>query len=244
MRIAAVPLLLLIAAVQVASQDAPAPQPTFRAGINIVRVDAIVTDRSGNPVTGLTEADFEIVEDGKVQAIQQFRQVDADGRPSADDPPLREIRDRDDEALEASREDVRIFAILLADYQVCWERTEAVREALTRFVRTQLGPRDLVAVMNPLTPVRTLTFTYDHEAVVREIRQFSGRKGDYIPRNAIEGEQWIEANRSAEGEPGRFPLIMERIRDAVVRDALIALSVRVGSIRDGRKAIVFVSEGF
>jgi hypothetical protein len=91
--------------------------------------------------------------------------------------------------------------------------------------------------------VRTLTFTYDHEDVVREIRQFTGHKGDYTPRNAIESEQWIEGNRAA-ATAAEFPEAMERIRDAVVRDALTALAVRVGSTRDGRKSIVFVSEGF
>jgi VWFA-related protein len=239
-RVSAVVLLLLASAAQGASpQDAPAPagpQPTFRTGVNIVRVDAIVTDRRGDPVTDLAAADFEIVEDGKAQAIEQFRLVQADGRAQPDDPPVRIIRNRDDEEMETRREDVRIFAILLADYQVCWERTEAVRDALTRFVRTQLGPRDLVAVMHPLTSVRTLTFTYDHEDVVREIRQFTGRKGDYTPRNAIEEEHWNRA-RGATGT-------IDAIREAVVRDALTALAVRVGSTRDGRKSMVFVSEGF
>jgi VWFA-related protein len=238
-RVSTVLAILFISAAQAGAQDAPpaaGPQAPFRAGVNLVRVDAIVTDRRGNPITDLTAADFEIVEDGKAQTIEQFRQVAADGRPSPDDPPPREIRDRDDEALEASREDVRIFAILLADYQVCWERTEAVRDELTRFVRTQLGPRDLVAVMQPLTSVRTLNFTYDHESVVREIRQFTGRKGEYTPRNLVESEHWNRAMGS--------PATMDAIRDAVVRDALTALAVRVGSMRDGRKSIVFVSEGF
>src|SRR5687767_8203337 len=245
-RVPAVLVILFITAMQAGTQDAPpapGPQTPFRAGVNLVRVDAIVTDRDGHPVTDLTAADFEIVENGKAQAIEQFRHIQADGRLRPEDPPPREIRNRDDEALETSREDVRVFAIFLADYQVCRERTEPVREALTRFVRTQLGPRDLVAVMNPLTHARTLTFTYDHEEIVREIRQFTGRKGDYAPRNAIEGEQWIQANREAR-KPDEFPLVMDRIRDAVVRDALVALSVRVGSTRDGRKSIVFVSEGF
>ena len=188
-------LLVVISASSAGTQDPPAPepQPTFRAGVNIVRVDAIVTDRNGNPVTDLTASDFEIVEDGKAQPIEQFRQVQADGRPGPDDPVLRTIRNRDDEEIETSRDDVRIFAILLADYQVCWERSMPVREELTRFVRTQLGPRDLVAVMHPLTQVRTLTFTYDHEEVVREIRQFTGRKGDYTPRNAVEEEHMNRA---------------------------------------------------
>ena len=236
-------LLASLTARPAADQDQASPPQPFRSGVNIVRVDVIVTDSRGNPVTDLTAADFEIVEDGKAQTIEQFRQVQADGRPDADDPLPRTIRDRDDEALEASRDDVRIFAILLADYQVCWERTEPVRDALTRFIRTQLGPRDLIAVMSPLTPVRTLIFTYDHEQAVREIRQFTGRKGDYTPRNAIESEQWLRANEAVLSG-AEVPAVMDRIRDAVVRDALIALSVRVGSIRDGRKSIVFVSEGF
>ena len=239
MRVSAVLAVLVIASAPAWTQDAPAPsdpQPIFRTGVNVVRVDVIVTDRQGNPVTDLSAADFEIVEDGRPQPIEQFRQVQADGRPLREDPPPRAMRDRDDEAFEANREGVRIFAILLADYQVCWERSVPVRDALTRFVRTQIGRGDLVAVMRPLDSVRTLTFTYDHEAVVRDIRRFTGRKGDYTPRNVVESEQW---NR-AQGSPGA----MDAIRDAVVRDALTALAVRVGSVRDGRKSIVFVSEGF
>src|SRR5688572_2438166 len=48
-------------------------QPVFRTGINFVRVDAIVTDRQGNPVVDLKAADFEILEDGKPQTIESFR---------------------------------------------------------------------------------------------------------------------------------------------------------------------------
>jgi VWFA-related protein len=48
----------------------------FRSGIELIEVDAIVTDREGNPVRDLTAADFEIFEDGRPQAIQTFRFVD------------------------------------------------------------------------------------------------------------------------------------------------------------------------
>ena len=50
-----------------AIQQPPAPQqrpPIFRGGVSVVRVDAVVTDRSGVPVTGLKEEDFEIREGG------------------------------------------------------------------------------------------------------------------------------------------------------------------------------------
>ena len=42
-------------------------QPVFRGGINFVRVDVIVTDKKAQPVTNLTQADFEVLEDGKPQ---------------------------------------------------------------------------------------------------------------------------------------------------------------------------------
>jgi hypothetical protein len=93
-------------------------------------------------------------------------------------------------------------------------------------------PNDLLTLVYPLTPVTTLTFTRDHESVMRAIRLFEGRKGDYTPRNTAEEQHWRN-----------LPAI-ERIRSDVVIDALSALSVRLGSLREGRKSIVLVSDGF
>ena len=46
------------------------PQQTpFRAGVDLVEVDVIVTDKNGEPVTGLIAADFEIRERGQPQRI-------------------------------------------------------------------------------------------------------------------------------------------------------------------------------
>jgi VWFA-related protein len=226
--------LLLITVAVVSTQDPAAPQgdrqPTFRTGVNIVRVDVIVTDDNGNPVTDLTKDEFEIVEDGKVQTIDLFRQIRIDGTvPSIERP--RQVLTRDSEEREASREDVRIFAVLLADYQVCAARSRLVRDALTTFIG-KLGPNDLVAVMTPLTSIRDLAFTYDHDSIVQTLQRFEGRRGDYTPRNQIETEH-------AQLLGG-----VELIRAAVVRDALKALAVRLGSMREGRKTVIFVSEGF
>src|SRR5258708_12997465 len=54
----------------------PAQQPpVFRTGINFVRVDVIISDKAGNPVSDLTAADFEVVEDNKPQKIETFKLV-------------------------------------------------------------------------------------------------------------------------------------------------------------------------
>src|SRR5712671_4052310 len=62
------------------------PVPTFRAEANYVRVDVFPT-KDGAPVTDLTAADFEIVEDKAPQKIEQFERVviravgSSEGRP-------------------------------------------------------------------------------------------------------------------------------------------------------------------
>jgi VWFA-related protein len=193
-------------------------QPTFRGGINFVRVDVIVTDRKQQPVTDLRQEDFEVEEDGKAQAIEQFRLIKVDGAPPPPGEIARSIRSRDDEEREAARDDVRVYVFFLDDYHTRLENSMSVREPLTKFIETQLRPQDLVAVMYPLTPVSELTFTRNHEAVARAIQKFEGRKFDYQPRNQFEYEYW------------RYPTeTVERIRNDVVMSALEGLSVRLGA---------------
>ncbi len=48
------------------------PQPTFRAGVDLVTFGVTVVDRRGNLVTDLTRADFEIREDGALQTVTHF----------------------------------------------------------------------------------------------------------------------------------------------------------------------------
>jgi VWFA-related protein len=56
-----------------ALQDKPGGQGfSFRTGVELINVTATVTDDQGRFVSGLTAADFEVYEDGKLQSIQQF----------------------------------------------------------------------------------------------------------------------------------------------------------------------------
>ena len=208
-------------------------QPTFRAEINVVRVDVIVTDRDGNPVTDLQADDFEVFEDDTPQTIDSFRLVHLTGTPEPGAEPARPIRSGFDEEREAAREDVRLFAIFFDDYHVRFENAVRVREALINFISTQLGPLDMVSVMYPLTPLDAVQMTRNHDSIVAAIERFDGRKYEYEPRNLFE-QQYANYPTS----------VVERIRNEVSLSGLTALVTHLGGLREGRKALILVSEGY
>src|SRR5690349_8706696 len=77
-------------AAQPAATDQPpaaGQQPVFRAGINFVRVDVIVSDKAGNPVANLKPEDFEVTEQGKPQKVETFKLVSLDGGLTSAEPP-------------------------------------------------------------------------------------------------------------------------------------------------------------
>ena len=232
---------LAVRAQQAAGQtQAPAGQPqpadqtqlTFRSGINFVTVDAYVADSKGQPVTDLKQSDFEIIEDNKPQKIEQFRFIKVDGNPKPGEPPPQQIKNRDDEEREAARDDTRVFVIFLDDYHTRLGSSLAVRQPLSEWVQNNLRPLDMVAIMYPLTPVSDIDFTRDHNKIINAVQHFEGRKYKYEPRNLFE-EQYQRAPTE----------VVEQIRNQVVMTALRGLSTRLGSIREGRKSIIYVSEG-
>ena len=215
------------------AQQGQPQQPTFRAGVNFVRVDVIVSGRNDEPVADLTQADFEVTEDGKPQAIETFRFVSVSGTTAPGEAAPKEIRTDYDEESEAAKDDVRLFAIFLDDYHVRRGASLSVKKPLIQFLQAQLGDRDMVGIMYPLTPVSAVRMTRDRDELVRVIEQFEGRKYDYRPRNEIEDKYAM------------YPAaVVERIRNQVSMTALQSLVIRMGGLREGRKAVILVSEGY
>ena len=69
-----------------AQQQAPQPQraPTgVSEGVTAVLVDVVMRDRRGQPVRDLTQADFQVLEDGVAQTIGSFKPVLADAATAA-----------------------------------------------------------------------------------------------------------------------------------------------------------------
>src|SRR3977135_1632270 len=66
--------LMTFAALAQTPTPQPPAQPTFRTEANYVRVDVYPT-KDGAPVTDLRQEDFEVLEAGAPQKIEQFERV-------------------------------------------------------------------------------------------------------------------------------------------------------------------------
>lgn len=236
MRLVLVTLVVTLAAAPLALGTSQAPQapqaPIFRAGTDLVRVDVTVTARGDEPVADLKMDEFEITEDDVPQTVETLKFVQVDGKRTSNlDEPL-EIRSKEHAMLEATREDVRLFAIFLDDYHIDKrpEITLPLRDVLTRFVNS-LGPNDLVALMEPLTTLYDLKYTRSKPDLINRIRTFEGRRGETFPvKSAVEEAQLSQRN-------------WMELRSGVTLSALKALATQMGGLRDGRKSILFFSQG-
>lgn len=218
-----------------ATQQDPPPAsqqpPVFRAGTNQVRVDVTVLDRKGQPLTNLTKEDFEVREDGVPQAIDTIKLVEATGEAPENDTSL-PIRSPQHAAVEAARDDIRVFVIFWDEYHI-GQMAPAIRarEALGNFVQFAFGPTDLVAVTDQLTPSDAIRFTRDRRALADQVHKLTGRQGVYLPaRSAVEEAQMYRSRD------------IEMLRSQVTTSALDATIAFLGSIKEGRKAILFVSQ--
>ena len=219
------------------AEDAAEPQsptPIFRTGINYIRVDVIATDGDGNHVTDLTLDDFEVYEDDVLQDVDSFQRIEVDMLPAIDGEPVTEVGiRRSDQELAASQADVRVFVIFLDDYHVREGNSIQAGLMLTDFLENDLIPTDLVGVMYPLMPLDDVRLTRNHESVINAVKQFRGIKYDYEIRNQFEARY----NQYS-------TTVVERIRNDVSLSALRGLMVLLGGLREGRKSVLVVSEGY
>ena len=62
--------------------------PTFKAGTHLVAVDIVATNAKGDPITGLKQQDFEVLEDGKRQSIATFEEHSGTAISPIELPPM------------------------------------------------------------------------------------------------------------------------------------------------------------
>jgi VWFA-related protein len=123
------------------ARPAQAP-PTFRSGVELITVDAVVLDRDGRPVSGLTREDFVVKEDGRPREIASFEAFVA-GAPDAEDAEVpADVATNE----PGTRGTGRAFAIVLDDVSLSPDQTAAARAGAVQFVERFTRERDLVTV--------------------------------------------------------------------------------------------------
>ena len=213
-------------------------QPTFRAGINFVRVDVIVDRQErASRSRDLTQADFEVLEDGKPQTIETFKLIKIDGDAEARRRgAARRSAPSYDEESEAARDDVRLFVIFLDDYHVRRgvEHGRA-RSRSSTSSQKQLGPIGPGGADVPADAGGGVDVHAQPRRSIVAAPSSSSRGASTTTSRATSSRSSTRSTR---------PQVVERIRNQVTLSALESLVTHLGSLREGRKAIILVSEGF
>ncbi|MGI9035115.1 MAG: VWA domain-containing protein [Pyrinomonadaceae bacterium] len=230
----------------------------------LIQVDATVTDKNGNIVTDLKPEDFEIYENGQKQPITNFSFVSAPSETISAAPTAPTSKNSAASNVPAPPvalrpEQVRrTIALVVDDLSLSFESTHFVREALKKFVETQMRDGDLVAIIRTGGGIGALQqFTSDRrqlEAAIDKIRwnpAGNGKIGAFEPIEATPLEQAKASGIPVTDEQ----LAQEKNQNQRFKDfqgsvfasgTLGALNFIIKGMRElpGRKSVMLMSDGF
>ena len=257
--------LLSLWSVGGAAWGQPQPQAPETFGetidVRVVNVDVWVTDRDGNPVTGLVADDFEVRENGRPVELSNFFEFTDGLDASTREREASTFRDRRPRQSDLDRfipaepppPEHRLSLMVYIDNN---NLTPTDRNRLLPFLRNflsvQLSPYDraMLAVYDQGRFEVALPFTTEAWRVAETTGEVAGVVGG---RDRIESQRLDilrELNRDDEVPP-RYSAAMELIRDfaAMIRSEVDASIVNLeNAIRTmaglpGRKAILYISNG-
>lgn len=177
-RLAACAILAASAAV---SQTSDPQTATFKVGTRLVELEVVVRNKNG-PVTGLKRDDFTILDEGKPQRIDVFREGQAQPPGPAVPLPPGAVSNRLTSA-GASVSSVAGYTVVLYDQlNTRLDYKDYERKALVKFVRG-MGPRERVAIYVLGRDLHVLQdFTDDPAKLIAALQHLdSGR--DLMPAN-------------------------------------------------------------
>ena len=225
------------------------PPPRFTTEANYVRVD-VYPSRNGVPVTDLRMEDFEVLENGVRQKVQAFEHVViSPAGPQTMRAEPNSVRAGEQAAANPRN---RVFAIFLDIPHVDVVGSYRIKEPLIRLLDRILGPDDLVAVMTTEMSASQISFARKTEVIAdmlrdrwywgirHSIQDMDERERDYdrcFPPTDIE-------IKAGETRSALAKKLIARRRERMVLDSLRDLVRYLGSVREERKAILAVSNGW
>jgi VWFA-related protein len=218
-------LLTFAVAVELLAQNAPAAR-TERPESSYVRID-LFASQDGRPIDNLNRDEIELLEDGVAQTIDSFEHVQiGSGSPSA------------------SR--ARVFVVFLDTYHTQIEGSSSLRLPLIRFLDRLIGSDDVVAVMTPEMGAGEMVFGRKG-VVISNIMQSDwawarrGRADSRDPKEELYDACYPDSPKGPQGPAGDMKA---RRREKLTLAALDDLVSHLDGMRDERKAILTVSDGW
>jgi VWFA-related protein len=119
------------------------PPATFPAQVEQVTVDVVVTDKKGNPLTGITRESLQIFEDGAPQSIVSFDAIQVPAAPAAVPAPRPRISTN---TLKEERRG-RTFVIVFDDIHLSPFMAQRAKGAVADFLKNGVREGDRVTLV-------------------------------------------------------------------------------------------------
>ena len=215
---------------QGARESRPDDRPVFRLSVDLVQLDAVVTDRQGRHVTTLGPDDFEVYQDGRLQPVTAVSYVESEDSwvDTSGLPPL---------PVEALKpEDARrVIAVVVDDLRMSFESIYRARRGIGEFFDRQFQPGDLgMIVTTSGAGVSQLTYS------PRVLKAASSRL-----RFSLWNVQAASALAPVDGvDDSAFggDFLERTFAESAIRR--VADAINAVRTLPGRKSVVLVSEGF
>lgn len=244
---------------RVTAQQNPAPQrpPVFRGESVLVTVDAY-PQRNGRIVEGLTAADFQVLEDGKPQAVENIEFVRIE--PSQSESLRRDPGSMNEMYALVANPHNRIFVVFLDQPHVTIAGAHASRQPLVDTLDHLIGVDDLFAVMTQNIDPRMLTFGRRLQSIADHLAEY----WDWGERYRIDLDKtdpWeqklkdcFEFKPTGDHGPwmvvdngqGRYlyELLIDRRREDRTLTALEHLVDQMAAMREARTVALVITEGW
>ena len=217
-------------------------QPRFRAGANLVRVDAYVS-LNGEAVTNLTADDFEVLEDGAPQRVESFEFIRARG--PAPETVRAEPNSVSESRAMAADPLARVFVLFLDVRHVHMEGSIAAKNPLINTLDKVIGQDDLIGVMTPDMSARNITLSRRRTTIEGMLRGIWGERQRVNTTDPREQElQLCYADVPGRPEEGIAQELIDRRRERMTLDAIQDLIIYLEGIREDRKFVILLSEGW